>query len=429
MIRRSSLDSMEWSPAELFDREGLPSFDISLFISLFAGDRVALLYGSTESDAFGNTVVQRSRRSVSDAWSPATPVAIPGNGEATKQSERFEDPHISYDGRTIWFAAERPGGHGDKDIWMSSRVRKIQSNEHLKSSQKRSTSAPPFAVTPLDADQAKAHQNAWADHLGIPLETTNSIGMKLIVIPPGEFMMGEPDAAVRTTVARPFRFGIHEVTQSQYETIMNNGFWKLADWAGTTGDNVAASFVSWIDATEFCRKLTEHERKARHITEDQEYRLPTAAEWEFACRAGTSTNYSFGDNISQLGDHAWYGANAWYQGNVKGEPSATNPIVGLISYAQETGLKKPNPFGLFDVHGNVAECCAELLKGDTLPERLDPESYPGGFVRFRGGTWKGAHQESQSFRHIGVAEKHRRGTLGFRVVLTLPVPGRVSSNE
>ena len=236
-------------------------------------------------------------------------------------------------------------------------------------------------------------------------------------------MMGEEDMTVRTKLVRPFRFGVHEVTQSQYTEIMKNGFWKHGDWVGKTGDNVAASFVSWLDATEFCLKLTEQERKAGYITENQEYRLPTESEWEFACRAGTATNYSFGADASQLGDYAWY------EGNVKRGPGANIPETGLTSHAQETGLKKPNPFGLFDVHGNVAECCNELLRGDALPEGLDPESYPGGFVRFRGGTWKGALKESLSSGHIGVAEKHRRGTLGFRVLLTLPEPGKISSSE
>ena len=127
-------------------------------------------------------------------------------------------------------------------------------------------SAPPPAVAPFDAMQAKQHQQAWADHLGEPVETTNSIGMKFVVIPPGEFKMGLGRNLVPVTLTHPFRLCVHEVTQGQWKAVMGTEPWLLDQDPKVDlheGKDFPACHINWYQATEFCRKLTEQERAAR----------------------------------------------------------------------------------------------------------------------------------------------------------------------
>ena len=127
-------------------------------------------------------------------------------------------------------------------------------------------------------------------------KSASAIGMEFKLIPAGTFTMGEDDEAHEVTLTQPFQMGVHEVTQAQYEQVMGN---NPSEFFGT--DN-PVEMVSWEDAVEFCGKLSAFpaEKAAGNV-----YRLPTEAEWEYACRAGTTTNYSFGDDDSDLGDYAW----------------------------------------------------------------------------------------------------------------------------
>jgi len=131
----------------------------------------------------------------------------------------------------------------------------------------------------------------------------NSIGMRFVPIPAGTFTMGDAKhrPAHQVTLTKPFELGVYEVTQEQYEKVMgtNPSHFK--------GSQNPVEKVSWDDAVEFCRKLSAlpAEKSAGY-----EYRLPTEAEWEYACRAGTTTTYSFGDSESELGAYAWYGNNS-----------------------------------------------------------------------------------------------------------------------
>ncbi len=155
---------------------------------------------------------------------------------------------------------------------------------------------PPVIVAPV--------QQTSADRLGIPVQITNSIGMRLVLIPAGEFMMGSPiteecrardeyQHAVRIT--KPFYLGVYEVTQAEYEQVTG------ANPSYFRGATKPVNNVSWVDATEFCKRLSAKEKNA--------YRLPTEAEWEYACRAGTTTLYSFGDDDARLGGYAIAEAN------------------------------------------------------------------------------------------------------------------------
>jgi len=202
------------------------------------------------------------------------------------------------------------------------------------------------AKTPAEktaVESVKKHMTPAQLALGDPV--VNSIGMVLVPIPAGEFQMGSPDSDKDADndekpqhlvkITEPFYLSVYEVTQQQYEKVMGVSPWKGRQFVQEGRDN-PATYVSWDDAVEFCRKLSEQE--------GVDYRLPTEAEWEYTCRAGTTTAYSFGDDVSKLGEHAWYDKNAWDIGE---------------KYAHRVGQKLPNPWGLYDMHGNVWEWCQD----------------------------------------------------------------------
>lgn len=251
--------------------------------------------------------------------------------------------------------------------------------------------------TPFTKEEALAGQKAWAKHLGKEVEFTNSVGMKFRVIPPGEFVMGmtgsveEISATVsrtrsdavdamkkleesrggeimphRVQLTKPFSMQTTEVTQAQWEAVM-----ETTPWKGQTnvneGRDYPASYVSWDDANAFCRNLSKKEGKT--------YRLPTEAEWEYSCRAGTMTAFSFGDSYKASGDYAWCKDNADNDGE---------------KYAHRVGLKRPNHFGLHDMHGNVFELCADWYDDDYYANSplQNPRGPANGERRIiRGGFW------------------------------------------
>jgi formylglycine-generating enzyme required for sulfatase activity len=141
---------------------------------------------------------------------------------------------------------------------------------------------------------------------------TNSISMKMVLIPAGEFTMGSPDSDSdapshepqhRVRITKPFYLGATEVTQGQYEKVMG----KNPSNFKASGPDAPVEMVSWDDAQEFCRKLSE---LAEEKEEGRRYRLPTEAEWEYACRAGSAAKYCYGDDESRLDDYAWYSKNS-----------------------------------------------------------------------------------------------------------------------
>ena len=262
-------------------------------------------------------------------------------------------------------------------------------------------------TAPFDATQAKAAQEAWARSLGksSPVEK-NSTGMELVLIPPGKFTMGSPqremdrtrnEDQVEVTLTKAFYIGKTEVTQLQWRAVMGTMPWTMGsefvDWKHVReGDDFPASHVSWDDARVFCEKLSEKE--------DVTYRLPTEAEWEFACRGGTVTRFSFGDDESELGEHGWYKKNA----------SANREV-----YAREVGQKRANLFGLHDMHGNVFEWCEDVF-AKQLPGGSDPLVSDGKpFKVIRGGCcpYDGAYCRS-AFRWWH-SPSTRLFFLGFRV--------------
>jgi formylglycine-generating enzyme required for sulfatase activity len=177
-----------------------------------------------------------------------------------------------------------------------------------------------------------------------PKGIINSIGMQLVLIPKGTFQMGSPvedtkresdEEQHEVTISKDYYLGMTEITQGQYEEVMGTN--PSQDIRNRDSSMHPVDNVSWDDAIEFCKKLSEFpwEKKAGRV-----YRLPTEAEWEYACRAGSRTRFSCGDSLRSIYEHAWYGDNSGSQTNLVGQ-------------------KKPNPWGLYDMHGNVSEWCSD----------------------------------------------------------------------
>jgi|GEM_PF-716821 len=229
---------------------------------------------------------------------------------------------------------------------------------------------------------------------------TNSIGLELIEISAGKFLMGDENRAVNVTLTKPFLLGKYEVTQGQWKNVMS-----LEPWVGQKGvqigDDNAASFVHWDGATEFCKRLTDIDHKNGNLPAGESYRLPTEAEWEYACRAGTKTAFSFGDDEKQFGEYAWFDGNAKNVGE---------------KCAHKVGLKKPNPWGLHDMHGNVWEWCSDW-NGEELSSGVDPAGPNRGSTRvLRGGSWWCIPGLCRSaFRNFLDPLNRNGGNLGFRV--------------
>lgn len=173
----------------------------------------------------------------------------------------------------------------------------------------------------------------------------------------------------QVTISKDYYLGVTEVTQEQYKKVMGtNPSYFQGDKVNGTSSNHPVEDVSWEDAVEFCRKLSN---LSDELKVGRMYRLPTEAEWEYACRAGTKTSYFYGDDPVSLGDYAWCGANS---------DNRTHPV----------GEKISNTWGLYDMHGNVYEWCSDWF-GDYLKEAVTDPIGPkeGTFRVLRGGHFYG----------------------------------------
>jgi formylglycine-generating enzyme required for sulfatase activity len=305
--------------------------------------------------------------------------------------------------------------------------------------------APPLAVAPFDAEQAQQHQEAWAKYLKINVEYTNKIGMKFRLIPPGEFQMGSTPAEIaealkvsgdysnfgltfkseapqhKVTLTHPIYFGVHEVTQSQYEKVMGTSpshYSKTgknqADVANIDTSANPVETASWYDAAEFCSRLSVMEklfpfynREGDKVTllEGNGYRLATEAEWEFACRAGTTTKFWSGDNDEDLRKLEI----GWHWG---GRP-------------QTVGKLKANPFGIYDTVGNVREWTDDYwdptwysqFQATAAINPRCPQLTSGDRV-VRGGCYGDSPPACRSAARIARPSTNRGPDVGFRVIRT-----------
>jgi formylglycine-generating enzyme required for sulfatase activity/predicted DNA-binding WGR domain protein len=246
-----------------------------------------------------------------------------------------------------------------------------------------------------------------------PGTTTNSIGMKLVPIPAGTFLMGSPEEEEdrsndevqhEVTLTKDFYLGMTQVTQAQYEKVMGKRPSKFQgdEVSGRDSSEFPVETVSWYDAVEFCEKLSSlpEEKKAGRV-----YRLPTEAEWEYACRAGSTTAFSFGGEVEFLDDYAWYG-NKLYGRKWCGR---THPVA----------LMKPNGWGLYDMHGNVEEWCADWY-GDYPKDAVnDPTGPIEGSMRVnRGGCWVSTAASCRSAERCEGYPPGGGNSLGFRIALS-----------
>jgi formylglycine-generating enzyme required for sulfatase activity len=249
----------------------------------------------------------------------------------------------------------------------------------------------------------------------LPIITTKS-GIEMILIPAGSFDMGsqhgpEEEKPAHKVWIESFLMDRHEVTQAEYE--QRGQIEAFPNPAHFKGADLPVEQVSWPQAARFCNARSRAEGLQPAYNEDtgacdfeaDGYRLPTEAEWEYACRAGTNTDYSFGSEARKLGDYAWFTDNA---------AKKTHPV----------GQKKPNPWGLFDMHGNVAEWCQDVFdKGyyKSSPEKNPRGPSEGKEYLLRGGSWKSTADALRSAYRIGENPGFSdaclaRDAIGFRCV-------------
>jgi Sulfatase-modifying factor enzyme 1 len=193
---------------------------------------------------------------------------------------------------------------------------------------------------------------------------------------------------------RSFAMSRHEVTQELYQTITGK---NPSKWKGVRN---SVEEVDWNEANDFCGKLTAELRKRKLIAEDEVIRLPSEAEWEYACRAGTTTKWAFGDKVADLTDYAWY------KDNSKG-------------FDPPVGKKKPNAWGLYDMHGYVWEWCADTWSPTHEGASADGTPRQGKDVKervVRSGSWADSADDSRSAFRAGKPANTRNDRIGFRCV-------------
>ncbi|MBI5760743.1 MAG: SUMF1/EgtB/PvdO family nonheme iron enzyme [Planctomycetales bacterium] len=284
---------------------------------------------------------------------------------------------------------------------------------------------PQAAKAPFSTETAQLHQQAWAEYLGVPVTFENSIGMKFSLIPPGEFLMGggaESEDQIpgngnlrhRVTLTKPYYLGIHETRQRDFQTVAGKNPSKFSPTNGGSLDHPVET-VRVSDIVDFCRKLSS---LAGEKNTGRVYRLPSEAEWEHACRAGTTTRFSHGETITRV------------QANLKGSGSAAPAPIGMTT---RVGSYAANAWGLFDMHGNASEWTSDFSGNFNRNAVTDPRGPTNGGPKvFKGGDF-GATESfllSSGMRYyggLGATFPH----MGFRVVLEVATengPGSIPSS-
>lgn len=262
-----------------------------------------------------------------------------------------------------------------------------------------------------EVSQAAILQKQAAEKAGLPLEKkidiSSEVNMVVVFIPAGEFEMGSPvdelkrdndEGQHHIKLTKPFYMGKCEVTQLQYREVMGENPSKFG------GDNLPVENVSWYDAARFLKKLSDKTGK--------KFRLPTEAEWEYACRAGTTTAFNTGTTIDS--DFANYEATTPY----------ANGIIGKdLKCTNKVGSYPPNAFGLHDMHGNVWEWCSDFYDKDyyKVTPTVDPQGpqVNSGDKVMRGGAWNERPNKCRSADRNNRGPKTNQPIIGFRVVMDI----------
>lgn len=251
----------------------------------------------------------------------------------------------------------------------------------------------PMIAPPFDAARALKLRKEWASAYKLPEEVENSVGMTLLLIPGGRFDMGPNGSKYRVKLLRPFYLGRTEVTLGQFRR------WRASHTvpgseAAFNADDRPAAWVTWNEANEYCRWLSEQpkEKAAGRV-----YSLPTEAQWEWAARAGTTTARHFGETDKGQADHCWF--NVTYTPNPKHESKGRG--------RQPVAKLKANAWGLHDMLGNVWEWCGDRRRDDETGEEREPV--------MRGGSWRSGAFHCTSVAHDPGAATLRGDHIGFRV--------------
>ncbi len=271
----------------------------------------------------------------------------------------------------------------------------------------KGASGKPVRIRPWDG---KERIEAYGKSLGLAATQEFSLGkgvtMKLVLVPAGSFKMGSPTDEVgredtellhRVELSRPFYMGAFEVTQAQYEAVLGEGR-NTSKWKEQRNP---VETVSWTDALEFCQAMSHQIKRT--------VRLPTEAEWEYACRAGTATPFYFGETIDT--EQANYDGDTVYG---KGKPGTDR------ERTMHVGSFSPNPWGLYDTHGNVWEWCHDWHAGYPSEAVKDPKGPGFGNRRVqRGGSWYSTAEDCRSAHRDLDKPGDRESKYGFRVVVEI----------
>ncbi|WP_010587813.1 protein kinase domain-containing protein [Schlesneria paludicola] len=262
-------------------------------------------------------------------------------------------------------------------------------------------------ASPFTDEVARESQRAWAEFLGQSVTDQNSIGLSLVLVPPGEFRMGsDPSDPRRPThaisarpavVEAPISIGAFEVTRGEWRRVMESQPWT-AHPAGQmeNDDEFPANWISWNEASEFCARLTTREHESGVLPKGAIYRLPTETEWEWCCRAGSAGAFACPD--TEIEKFAWFDRY-----------DERHPFL--------VGQRKPNRFGLFDLHGNVAEWCSDVVDGQALSGAPSPAGKTTK-AYLRGGNFKRAAKHCGSAARDPMMIDSKASESGFRVVKT-----------
>ena len=236
--------------------------------------------------------------------------------------------------------------------------------------------------------------------------TIRDLALEMLWVKPGTFAMGSPSGGPdetphAVTLTQGYWLGKHEVTQAQWQKVMgsNPSHFK--------GAQRPVESVSWHDVTSFCEKLTELERKAGRLPAGMSYQLPTEAQWEYACRARTTTAFSWGAAASST------------QANVNGDYPYGGAAKGPhLDRTTDVGQYAANPWGFFDMHGNVYEWCADWYVDYPTGAAFDPVGPADGSYRVgRGGSWYDSADGARSAYRFGGGPADSGSNLGFRLSL------------